>query len=201
MAFRFREITGTIGESDIEADGLLSTASGLAGTRFAFRLAGPEMRNLVESIGELDVRPGPYEFSGSIELQPNLVSMRDIALDREFGDLKVNLDLGLPVSRSWADFEIRGNGDDIRSVLRGAGNLELEEQSFALDVTGSLRGTLLTYESFNIRIGDATVQASGDLQLESGTASTEFSYALDIPDLANVGTWKGEKISSPGSVA
>jgi hypothetical protein len=109
--FRFRDVSGSIGSSSVDIDGLLTRRSEkLAGTRFDFRFAGPALQEVIDEIGDLEVRPGPYELSGSVRLQPDMLQLRDFELDRPFGDLKANLDLGLPISRNWMDFDVRGRG-------------------------------------------------------------------------------------------
>jgi len=58
--FRFREVTGSVGSSSVDIDGLLTTKRGLGGTRFDFKVAGPALQEMIERIGDLEVRQGSY---------------------------------------------------------------------------------------------------------------------------------------------
>jgi hypothetical protein len=190
--FRFRDVSGSIGSSSVDIDGLLTRRSEkLAGTRFDFRFAGPALQEVIDEIGDLEVRPGPYELSGSVRLQPDMLQLRDFELDRPFGDLKANLDLGLPISRNWMDFDVRGRGNDVRSVLRRFENFEAYEQPFSLDVRGNQRGDYWTFDKFDTYIGEASILAVGDLAVTDAQATTEFQINLTVPDLASLGTFDG----------
>ena len=196
--FRFRNVSGSVGSSSINIDGLLTTTQGLAGTRFDFNLAGPALQELIDRIGDLEVRQGPYELSGNVLLKPEMLELRDFELDRTFGDVKVDLDLGLPVSRKWIDFDMRGSGKDVRSVLRGLERFEAYEQPFSLDVRGNLRGDYWKFDKLDIGVGEATIQAKGDLAFKDAEAITEFSFNLTVPDLASLGTIDGRGFNNQG---
>ena len=189
--FRFREVTGSVGSSSVDIDGLLTTRRGLDGTRFDFEFAGPALQEMIDEIGDLEVRRGPYELSGSIRLQPDMLQLRNFELDRTFGDLKADLDLGLPVSRKWMDFDVRGSGKDVRSVLQGFESFEAYEQPFSLDVRGNLRGDHWNFNKFDTYIGETSILAVGDLAVTDAQAITEFQINLIVPDLASLGTFDG----------
>ena len=196
--FRFRDVSGSIGSSSVDIDGLLTTRSDLAATRFDFNLAGPALQELIDRIGDLEVRQGPYELSGSVLLQPEMLELRDFELDRTFGDVKVDLDLGLPVSRKWINFDMRGSGKDVRSVLRGLERFEAYEQPFSLDVRGNLRGDYWKFDKLDIGVGDATLQADGNFAFRDAKATTEFNFNLTVPDLARLGTIDGRGFNNQG---
>ena len=193
--YRFRDVTGNIGRSAVDVDGLLNPVSGLSGTHFNFDIEGPEFLEIIDEVGGLEVHPGPYELSGSILLEPDMLTLSDIELDRATGDVRLDLGLGLPASRKWIDFDLRANGRDVRSLLRGFERFETFEQPFSVDARGNLRGDHMRYDKFNVGVGDATVTAVGDLDLEEMNASTEFSYDLQIPSLAQLGTIDGRRLS------
>jgi len=175
--FRFREISGSVGSSSVDIDGLLTARRGLGGTRFDFKVAGPALQEMINGVGDFEVRHGPYELSGSIRLQPDMIRLRDFELERPFGGLKADLDLGLPVSRKWMDFDVQGRGKDVRSVLQGFESFEAYEQPFSLDIH--------TY------IGETSILAEGDLAFTDAQATTEFQIDLTVPDLATLGTFDG----------
>jgi hypothetical protein len=192
--YRFRRVTGSIGSSAVNLDGLLTRKRGLAGTRFDFELEGPELQEMIDSIGDLEVRAGPYELSGSILLEPDMLTVSDLDLDRPFGDARLDLGLGLPVSRKWIDFDLRARGEDVRSVLQGTGSFEAFEQAFSVDVRGKRRGDHWDIDKFDVGVGDARSTASGDIEFRDAKASTEFYYDLTIPSLARMGTIGGRQM-------
>ena len=189
--FRLRGVTGSVGSSSVDIEGVLTKRRGLAGTQFDFKVAGPALQEMIDRIGDLEVRHGSYEFSGSIQLQPDMIRFRDFELDRSFGDLKVNLDLGLPVSRKWMDFDARGRGEDVRSVLRGLERFEAYAQPFSLEARGNLRSDYWRFDKLDISVGEATVHAEGDLAFTDAKAATEFDFDLTVPSLAVLGTLDG----------
>jgi len=192
--YRFRDVTGNVGRSAVDVDGLLTPVSGLSGTRFNFEIKGPEFQEVIDEIGGIEVRAGAYELSGSILLEPDMLTLSDIALDRPAGNVRLDLGLGLPTSREWVDFDVRARGKDVRSLLSGLERIEVFELPFTVDARGNLRGDHMRYDRFNVGVGDATVTAVGDLDLEDMNASTEFSYDLQIPSLAQLGTIDGRRL-------
>jgi hypothetical protein len=194
--FRFREVRGSVGSSSIDVDGLLTTKRGLGGTRFDFKVAGPALQEMTDEIDDFEVRHGPYELSGSIQLQPDMIRLRDFNLERSFGDLQADLDLGLPVSRKWMDFDVRGRGKDVRSVLQEFERFEPYEQPFSLDVRGNLRGDYWQFDKADLRIGEATLQQEGNLAFADTIATTEFTFSLTVPDMASLGTFDGRSFNN-----
>ena len=186
--FRFREVSGSVGSSSVNIDGLLATRRGLAGTRFDFAMEGPALQEMIDEIGDLEVRQGPYRLSGSIRLQPDMIRLSDFELDRPFGDVKADIDLGLPLSRKWIDFDVRGRGMDVRSVMRNFERFEAYEQPFSLDMRGNIRGDYWHFDKADLGIGEATMQQEGNLAFADETTTTEFSFNLIVPSLASLGT-------------
>jgi hypothetical protein len=120
-----------------------------------------------------------------------MIGLRDIELDRPFGDVRADLDLGLPLTRKWLDFDLWGRGRDVRSILGGLDRFEAYEQPFSLDVRGNMRGDYWKYDKLDINIGEATMQANGDVAFTDAKATTEFSFNLAVPNLASLGTFDG----------
>lgn len=196
--YRFREVEGSVGHSVIEADGLLTTAPGLAGTRFDFSIAGPALEDVIDHIGDFRTRRGSYELSGSVDMQRGLLRLRKFRFERPFGSIMADLDLGLPVTRKWLDFDVRGSGIDVRTLLQGMRRFEAHEQPFSLDVRGNLRGDHLTFDKVDIGVGEATLKSQGDLALYQEKANTEFTFNLAVPSLARLGMIDGRGFNDQG---
>jgi len=185
--YRFRGVSGNVGSSAARIDGLLTTRAGLGGTHFKFDFNGQELQEIVTKAGDLEVRPGPYQLSGEILLEPDMVTLKDIVFDRAAGDVTLDLKFGLPAAREWMEFDVRARGRDMRSIMSGLKRFEIYAQPFSLDVRGNRRGTHWSFEKLDAGIGEATVTASGDLEFKDAKANTEFAFNLNVPSLAALG--------------
>jgi uncharacterized protein involved in outer membrane biogenesis len=191
--FRFTGITGSLGTSSVSGKGLLVPTKMIAGSRFDVAASGPDLAEVLESASDLEIRPGPYELEGTIEFRLDAIELRNVKLDREFGDARVDLTIGIDTPQQYLDFDMTANGRDVRSVLRGTGSFEAFEQPFSITARGKLRGPHWTFEDLDAAIGDATATAAGDLEFVDARASSEFDFALNIPSLASLGTIDGRK--------
>ena len=188
--YRFREVGGTVGSSAVKIDGLIAQRP-MQGSRFEFEVDGPAFEEVIDQIGDFEVRPGNYALSGRIGLQPDMLSIEDLRLSRERGRLDVDVDIGLPVSRNWVDFEVGGRGRNIRNAFAGYGSFELNRAEWTLNTAGQFRGRRIDFERLDIDIGEARIRASGELDFEDSAGHTEFSLAVDIPSLATLATKDG----------
>lgn len=196
--YRFRDVTGNVGNSNLQADGLLVPQDGIAGSRFDFDVSGPAFEEVIDQIGDLEVRQGPYELSGAISFKPDVIEFDDVELDRPGGNLDFDFELGVPVSRRWANLDIRARGPDVRALMRGVEDFEADEAPFLVDVRGTLRDAKLAFERLDINVGDATLSASGQLEFVGDAAATEFNFSANIPNLAKLGVIDGYRMREQG---
>ena len=192
--YRFRDVTGNLGNSDVQIDGLLVPQDGIAGSRFNFELGGPAFEEVIDQIGDLEVRRGPYELSGSISFKPDVIDFDDIELDRPRGKLNVDFELGMPVSRRWANLNIQASGPDVRTLVRGLDDFEPDEAPFLIDIRGTLRDATLAFDRLDINVGDARLSAQGKLEFAGDAAATKFDLSANIPSLATLGTFDGYRM-------
>jgi uncharacterized protein involved in outer membrane biogenesis len=192
--YRFRDVTGKLGTSEISADGLLVLRGGIVGSRFNFAASGPAFEELIDRVGDLEVIPGDYEFGGSILFKPEVIDLENIELHRAGGDIAMNLELGLPVSRNWANFDLRSSGPDVRSILRGVDAFEADEAAFSIDIRGERRGRDWAFERLNISVGDASLEANGELDFAGDDSATRFDLEVNIPSTARLGTMDGYRL-------
>ncbi len=196
--YRFRNITGSIGSTDLQIDGLLVPRPGMTGSRFDFEISGPAFEEVIGPIGELEVRHGPYELSGSVLFKPDTIDFDDIELDRPGGKLNVDLELGVPVSRRWVNLDIQAKGPDVRTLIRGLENFEPDEAPFLIDVRGTIRDTTLAFDRLDINVGDATLSAHGALEFVDDATASEFQLNINIPSLAILGEFNGYRMREQG---
>ncbi len=195
---RLQSVNGSLGSSAIQADGLLVLEPGLAGTYFDVGATGEAFEELIEPFGDLAVRPGPYELAGRIAFRTDAINLNNVSLDRATGDVRLNLEIGMPVSDNRLDFDLQANGRNVRSVFRGIATFEAFEQTFSADVTGKRRAHLWTFDQLDVTVGDATMEASGDLELGDVSDRTAFDLALNVPSLARLGTLDGRDFNDQG---
>jgi hypothetical protein len=191
--FRFTGISGSIGTTGISGEGLLVSEEMIAGSWFDVSARGAKLEELVESISDLEVRPGPFELQGKVVFGGDLLELSKVRLDRADGDARLDLIIGIDTPQQYLDFDVVANGRDVRSVLRGTGSFEGFEQPFSITARGKLRGPHWTFDDLDAAIGDATVTAAGDLEFVDARATTEFDFALNIPSLASLGTIDGRR--------
>jgi uncharacterized protein involved in outer membrane biogenesis len=196
--YRFTDVSGTIGSSNLNVDGLIAPVEGLAGSRVNFALNGPTLEEIIDGTGGFEIHPGSYDLSGAIALQSDTIQFQDILLDREHGRALLNMELGLPVSRRRANFDLNARGANLRSALRRVTRYEAEATPFFVDIQGQLRETKLSIDKFEIGIADARVHAGGELDIRVGSASTRFSFTGEIPSLARLGRFDGRRFRDQG---
>ena len=192
--YRFRDVKGNIGSSDIQIDGLLVPQDGIIGSRFDFAVSGPAFEEVIDQIGDLEVRHGPYELSGSVLFKPDMIDFDDIELDRSGGNVDFNLELGMPLSRRWVNLDIQAKGPDVRTLVRGLEDFEPDEAPFLIDVRGTIRDTTLAFDHLDINVGDATLSAHGVLEFIDDATTSEFQLNVNIPSLAKLGEFNGYRM-------
>lgn len=191
--YRLQGVHGSVGTSGIRADGLLVANRSIVGSGFDFSATGPAFEELIDHIGDVSVIPGPYELGGRIEFKPDTLDLKDFQLRRAGGDVDLNFESGRPASRRWANFELRAQGPDVRSLLRNTRRFAADEAPFSIDVQGERRGTDWTFRKLDVGIGAATLTASGDLDLSGDDAATRFDLQVMVPNVAALGTVDGRR--------
>lgn len=191
--YRFRDVSGSLGTASIKADGLLVPADTIAGSHFDIHAQGAAFEELIAGLDDLDVRPGPFELNGKIAFQTDAIKLGNFRLNRPAVDMRLDLAIGMLDEETRLDFEVRAGGRDVRDLLRQARGFEAFEQSFTIEARGSMRGPHWTFDNLDASVGNATITAAGDLEFADSRASTEFSFSLNVPTLAALGTIDGRK--------
>ena len=196
--YRFRDVAGKVGNSAVQIDGLLVPQDGITGSRFNFEVGGPAFEEVIDQVGDLEVRDGPYELSGSVLFKTDAIEFDDVELDRPGGKLDFDFELGMPVSRRWANLDIRASGPDVRMLVRGLEGFEPDEAPFLIDVRGTLRDATLAFDRLDIDVGDATLSAHGALEFVGDAAATKFQLSTSIPNIATLGVFNGYRMREQG---
>ena len=186
-SIRFSDVRGKLGQSSVDAKGILRLVPKLAGSEFGLDSSGPSFEELVAHIPNFNVRPGAYELSGGIAFSEGAIHFKRVELSRARGDATADVTIGLGQPEMLIDFDISARGQSVRSVLPSLGPFELEEAPFAVTARGGLRGAGLELARFDVEVGQATVDARGEIDLKLGGRSTNFEFDLNVPSLARLG--------------
>jgi uncharacterized protein involved in outer membrane biogenesis len=192
--YRFREVRGKVGSSDVEIDGLLVPRRGIIGSRFDFTARGAAFTEVVDQLGEFQVRPGPYELSGAVDFEPDLIDFDEIELVRATGKVDFDFELGIPVSRRWANLDIKASGPNVQALLKTVENFEADEAPFMIDIEGSLRESTWQVDKLDINVGLASLSGQGILDLDDDTASTNFDLDINVPNVSALGMLNGNRM-------
>ncbi|MGI9222780.1 MAG: AsmA family protein [Woeseiaceae bacterium] len=192
--YRFREVAGKVGTSDVEVDGLLVPRRRIVGSRFNFAARGAAFTEIMEHLGDFQVTPGPYDLSGSVSFQPDVLGFEDLVLTRATGSIDVDFELGMPVSRRWANLDLRASGPNVQALLKTVDNFEADESPFMIDIEGTLRDTTWSIEKMDIGVGLAKLTGNGTLDLKGETSATLFDLDINIPNVADLGTLNGHRM-------
>ena len=191
--FGLSGLEGSLGSASISGRGLLVPVAGIAGSHFDFAAEGPGFEDLLQAFGDLRIRPGPFELTGRISFRRDAIQLSKVALDRQSGDARLDLTIGIGRTQRYFDFDVGASGTDVRSILSHIEGFEAFEQPFSIDVDGTLRGAHWNFGKLDVLVGDATIKAGGDLEFVEARATSAFSFELDIPSLAAVGTIDGRR--------
>lgn len=193
-SYRLQKINAKVGRSSIDVDGSIRLGRGLAGTQLNIKSAGPALEELLAGSGGPTLPPGPYTLSGKVALTQDAVRLEGLDVERERGRLSGDLELALPLSKRQASFRMSGHGNDLRAVLGTVYDFEMRQAPFSIDLEGDILSTSLSLEKLDIRIADAAVTASGTLDLGTARRSTRFSLGIDVPNIAELGLFKGRRL-------
>jgi hypothetical protein len=189
----FGNVLGKLGQSSVNGGGVLSLAPRAAGSRFTFGSTGPAFEELLAHFPDFDVAPGAFELSGGLELAADSIRFRSIELSRPSGNVAADVTVGLSQPEIFVDFDVDARGRNVRSILPSLGPFELDDAPFAVTSRGELRGANLRLARFDAEIGEATIAANGEVDLEVGGRSTDFRFDIKVPSLAQLGLLKNRR--------
>ena len=190
----FEDVSGTLGTSRVEIDGLLVPRSWIVGSRFDVKASGEAFEELFNALPAIDVVPGSYDLSGRVVFEDGLLVLQDLALARERGELGGDFNLGLPVSRNYADFDLSGRGRDIRNIVKNIGPFEFDETSFSIAASGNWQSGAWSLDKLDFSVGAAETHWRGEIYIGDEAASTDFVFEGTVPSLARLGTIDGYRM-------
>lgn len=193
-SFRFSNVRGTLGQSSVDVDGVLKLAPMLAGSEITLSSSGPAFEELLAHLQGLNVQPGAFDLSAGLLFDADAIHFKGVELTRPRGDARADVTIGISQPEALVDFDIRARGQSVRSILPSLGEFELEDAPFSVNARGGIRGARIGLKRFDVEVGQATVDAKGDIDLTVGGRSTDFDFDLKIPSLARLGLLKERKL-------
>lgn len=189
--FDLRDFSGKLGSTRVRVDGRLVPAARIAGSHLDVAASGPAFEELLQGFDGLQVNPGNFELGARLEFAADRFAIRDAELHRPGGDAEFMLELGLPAARRSLRVELRADGPDVRSVLRGVPHFEAHSAPFGVELRTSRDDTEWIFDELDIGVGAAKLRASGKLDFADGAAASNFIVDLNLPSTAALGEIDG----------
>ncbi|MDH4107390.1 MAG: AsmA family protein [Gammaproteobacteria bacterium] len=192
---RLDGIVGNLGRTAVNVEGQLALTRAAVGTSLAFSALGPAFEELMADIVAFDVRPGDFRLAGNLSIEADRLELDTVSLEREFGEL--NLDLAVSRSRDapQVDFDIRTSGQDVRALLQGVEGYTADMLAFSGRARGRWTEGSLSLDRFELAVGDARASAEGTLDYRAGGSTTRFVTNGSIPSLARMGQLAGRRFT------
>lgn len=181
-----------IGETSIEASGLISRRVGYDGSYVEFSIEGPDLHGLLLDRDLSDLPLGEFRTSGRARLGEDRFAVDDFLFEstgiRGRLDLEVDLPAGVDMN---ARFDIDLRGDDIRHLIPANGWFEPDQAPYRITASGKKQGPLLSFRHFDL--GVATLEASleGSIGNASSRKGSKIRFAAASDDLSALGRVNG----------
>lgn len=191
---RFSDVSGRLGQTSVDVEGVLKLAPKLAGSQITLSSSGPAFEELLAHLPNVNVQPGAFDLSAGLEIDSDAIHFKDVELSRPRGDARADLTVGVSQPEVFVDFDFDARGQSVRSILQSLGEFELQDAPFSVSARGGLRGASVALKRLDVGVGEATVEARGNLDLTSGGRSTNFDFELKVPSLTRLGLLNERKL-------
>ena len=193
--FHFTDIEGALGSTKLTADVSIRPGERIAGSAIEFSANGDQFEELTAHLPELQARPGKFELSGKLGFAADSLELEEIHIKRPLAELVTSLTIGLPASREFLRFNVRGQSENIQAALAKAGDFEPADVPWSLALAGERNGHQLRIDDLEIGLADATLAATGSLDFVERIEHTDFAIQVNVPDMSQLGTYKGRKFN------
>jgi uncharacterized protein involved in outer membrane biogenesis len=191
----FKSISGRIGTTELELDGLISNQPDWAGSNVRFSVKGPNLHGLLIRQDASDLELGAFESSGQIVLSDDALNINDFNFETDKAHGKINLELGWPVSSEIdASFDVDVRGDDIRHLLPRSDGFDAALAAYKIKAVGQKRGDRVFVKQFNANIGNLQVNLKGKVDDDPAVENVEITFSATSPDLSALGRLSGHRL-------
>lgn len=193
--WRLSDVSGRLGETAFDIQGLISTQSEWAGSNVRFSIKGPDLHGLLVNQEESALPTEAFETSGQITLSDDSLSIKEFSFETVKVHGKIDLELGWPVSDSIdASFDINLWGDDIRQLLPPSDIFEPEMAAYSIKFAGQKQGKLISLKHFNADIGNLQFSLKGEMNDDPTDENVDISFSIESDDLSTLGRLNGEAL-------
>ena len=144
------EGVGVFGDNRVSIDGIIAVREGMAGTSLQISLEGPELHNVALLTGVPYLPDGPFEASGGVRIEQNLMLLEDVSATAGGLHGAVSGQVGLGADSGQFDLNINLSGPDASTIA--AIELLQEFAGEPFSVAGHVRHEGDAYDSESIRI-------------------------------------------------
>ena len=156
--------------------------------------AGPSMEELFSGLDNVDVFPGSFETAATISLGDAEILVKDFKLDRERGEIDLDARIGRPFSSNRLELDLDANALDVRSLFSNLGGFEPESAPFRIKALIKRDGGEWSFKPLQATLGNAKLEAHGQLTLVPQSVSGSLRIEAAIPDPASHGKFRGQTL-------
>ena len=193
--WRLNDISGRIGITDLNFNGLISKQPEWAGSNVRFSIKGPDLHGLLADQEKTALPLGAFECSGQVVLSDHTLNITDFNFETDEAHAEIDLELGWPVSSTIdAGFNVNIWGDNIRHLLPQTDSFEPEKAAYSIKVVGQKRGNLISLKQFDIDIGNLQVSLKGKVDDDPTDENVEITFSAISKDLSTLGRLNGDRL-------
>ena len=193
--WRLEKITGKIGETAFEIDGLVSSRPEWVGSNIRFSVNGPGFYRLLNDNDESDLPLGAFSTTGAVELSGDHLTLKGFVFESERVNGKIDLQIGWPFSTSGdVRFDLDIRGDDVRHVIPQTEAFDPALASYTVKATVQRKGDLVSIQQFEASIGDLLVSLQGKVDDDPKDENVELSIRVSSSDLSSLGRLNGDPL-------
>ena len=180
----------------LRLQGSLGDPPNYVGSRFEFTGNGPNLHTVASIIAgsgasALPVIPqDPFSVQATIEVTADGFSLED--LHAQVSNASVNGSAN--VTTQQGAFTLEMSVPDLQSLHIPNSGWQPAAVAFGLQAQGSWNTDRWTIDSSHISLGEAALEWSGVFDAPPDFSATDLELRLDIPSLANLGTFDGERL-------
>lgn len=197
--WQLNTVSGNIGQTELDFDGLVSNQTGLRGSNLRFSIKGPSLNQLLLEQDKLTLPPGSYQSSGHLALTKDRLKIDDFNFENDQAHAELALDLGWPVSeRIDAGFNVSLWGDDIRYLLPKFDMFEADIAAFKLNAVGQKQAGQISLKTFKADIGNLQILMIGEIGDEPDSENADVTFSIVSDDLSRLGKLNGDYLPAMG---
>ncbi len=182
-------------ETRLEADALIPLTEDLAGLDITLQAEGPELSNVFRAGDALDVPEGPWNLATHVRRVDSRLLMENTRISVADVELTGEGSLPWPVEQGSGSFKVDGRGSNVTTILPRLGDFALAPRAFTLSAEARVDQGVWRLSPSSVSLGTASLNLSGTAEQLPDSTDTDLDVDLDIPNLAALGSWRGEPLN------